>query len=208
MKAIGTAEGIIAGFACPQCAAALPDYALSCKSCDADLRHTEIRRTLTLNNSINRKDQSIFFYVSPLKLVVMSVATFGFYELFWFYKNWTYADEHTNRTFMPMISSIFRFLTLMGLMNEMTKAGAEAGQTKKLHGTFFAVLYFLLTVIGRSSGLDSLCLIPAQRYVNSLNTDSPTPINDKFSVVNWVAIVLGGGFQIVLLARFIPHGNL
>ncbi|MBS1998978.1 MAG: hypothetical protein JSS86_21780 [Cyanobacteria bacterium SZAS LIN-2] len=162
---------------------------------------------MTLNNSINRKDQSIFFYVSPLKLVVMSVVTFGFYELFWFYKNWTYVEEHTNRSFTPMFSSIFRFITLLGLTNEMAKAGAEAGQSKKLFGAFFAVLYFLLAMFAGSSGLDSLCLVPAQRYINSLNTDSLTPINDKFSAVNWVAIVLGGGLQIFLLARFIPHAN-
>lgn len=26
----------------------------------------------------------------------MSIFTFGLYELFWFYKNWNYVNEHTN----------------------------------------------------------------------------------------------------------------
>jgi len=30
-----------------------------------------------------------FFTPSTLKFVLMSVCTFGIYELYWFYKNWT-----------------------------------------------------------------------------------------------------------------------
>jgi len=29
-----------------------------------------------------------FFTTSTLKFVVMSICTFGLYELYWFYKNW------------------------------------------------------------------------------------------------------------------------
>jgi hypothetical protein len=32
--------------------------------------------------------QAPYFAVSLLKLTVMSVCTFGIYELYWFYKNW------------------------------------------------------------------------------------------------------------------------
>ena len=36
---------------------------------------------------------SLFFPVSPLKLIVLSVCTFGFYEFYWFYRNWCLIKE-------------------------------------------------------------------------------------------------------------------
>jgi len=204
-------DGVLqAGFSCPQCKAALQDYALSCKSCGADLRGVELRTDNTLNNSINRKERSIFYYVSPLKLVLMSISTLGIYQLFWFYKNWTYVDEHTNKLTSPTISAIFGGISFYGLMNEMNKAGAETGSSKKLPSLLIAPLYFLLLLSSSLHGflgclglLASLCLLPAQIYINSLNADSPTPINDKFSVVNWVVIVIGMGIQILaIIGRF------
>jgi hypothetical protein len=35
-----------------------------------------------------------FFAVSPLKLVVLSVCTLGFYQVYWFYKHWVLTPDH------------------------------------------------------------------------------------------------------------------
>src|SRR5581483_11977647 len=93
---------------CPSCKHELEDYPLTCPGCGADLIQTDLRAPELLAKSINRKENSVFFYVSPLKLVVMSIATFGLYELFWFYKNWYYVNEHTNHAVWPLMRSIFR----------------------------------------------------------------------------------------------------
>lgn len=34
-----------------------------------------------------------YFPVSNTKLVLMSLATLGFYELYWFYKNWVFVKD-------------------------------------------------------------------------------------------------------------------
>ena len=45
--------------------------------------------------------QPAFFAVSPLKLIVMSTATLGIYELYWFYKNWKLIKQRTESNIMP-----------------------------------------------------------------------------------------------------------
>ena len=51
-----------------------------------------------------RRRPPIFFATSPLKLVVMSTVTLGFYELFWFYANW----QRLKRRRHPRISPFWR----------------------------------------------------------------------------------------------------
>jgi hypothetical protein len=39
-------------------------------------------------------DRPVFFPVSILKLVLLSLCSFGLYQFYWFYKNWQYVKEH------------------------------------------------------------------------------------------------------------------
>ena len=43
----------------------------------------------------------MYFAVSPLKLVVMSVCTMGGYELYWFYRNWVLVKNMENTDISP-----------------------------------------------------------------------------------------------------------
>jgi hypothetical protein len=182
---------------CPECKQHLVDYARSCQGCGLDLFQNDPRPKNVLEKSINRKEQSIFFYVSPLKLVVMSIATLGFYEIFWFYKNWTYVQEHSNRRVLPLGRAIFRGFTFYSLVLEINKAGEQMGISGKVQ-PILGLAYFVLLASGRLPGLlaaisflTPFALLPAQNYINSMNANSPTPINSKFSAINWVAIVIG-----------------
>ena len=38
-------------------------------------------------------ESPIFFPVSTLKLILMSIVTFGSYEIYWFYKNWKLLNQ-------------------------------------------------------------------------------------------------------------------
>jgi hypothetical protein len=203
-------------FACPQCNAALDDYAPACKECGCDVLSNDPRPPELLANSINRNDRSVFFAVSPLKLIVMSVVTCGFYELFWFYKNWHYVQEHTNKTEVPLINSIFRVFTYYYLMVEIRRAGAAQQKDCPFSPALLAFGYMVLNVCGALSRglpvvalaalLSPLALVPVQRYVNdTLNSENSTAINSRFTVANWIAIVIGGSLVlwsiIVILTR-------
>src|SRR6266571_6685632 len=44
--------------------------------------------SMSANNTETTKPQASFFVVSPAKLAIMSVATLGLYQIYWFYRNW------------------------------------------------------------------------------------------------------------------------
>lgn len=195
---------------CPNCKEPINAYVIRCPACDAD-----IRETFTPNpSSINCKDRSTFFYVSVKKLAIMSAVTFGLYALFWFYKNWSYVNDHGNRKIMPLVRSIFSPITFYDLIKEICKAGAAQGIPCKLSAVWLSIAYLSLVLMDRGAGAgrkDDLFfigligffsfvpLLSVQRYINTLNTESPTPINEKFTVANWIFIVIGGFFLIASL---------
>ncbi|HEY9787149.1 MAG TPA: hypothetical protein V6D17_17300 [Candidatus Obscuribacterales bacterium] len=188
--------------ACPNCAEPINAYIIRCPACSVDIRETYTPDP----RSINWKDRSTFYYMSLPKLAVLSLVTFGFYNIFWFYKNWTYAKEHGQRKIMPFMRSLFSPFFFFSLIKEMGKAGAAQGVPCQLHAVWLAIAYFALVSLGRVNvflGLLSwVPLLLVQKYVNTLNTDSPTPINGKFTIANWIFIVLGVGMTI--LAFFVP----
>jgi len=61
------------------------------------------------------QNRPLYFPVSVAKLVVMSLVTFGLYEIFWFYKNWQLIKlrEHSEiRPFWRAFFAIFYCYTL------------------------------------------------------------------------------------------------
>ena len=47
-------------------------------------------------------DGPLYFPVSPLKLIVLSVCTFGLYKFYWFYKNWCLIKERESSLSMQI----------------------------------------------------------------------------------------------------------
>ena len=57
-----------------------------------------------IENTVNTP---LYFAVSPFKFVVMSIFTFGAYELYWFYKNWTLINEREDFKYYPVLRAFF-----------------------------------------------------------------------------------------------------
>ena len=45
----------------------------------------------------------MYFPVSLTKLVVISFWTFGLYEIYWFYKNWSLINQREDINIMPVL---------------------------------------------------------------------------------------------------------
>jgi len=66
----------------------------------------------------------IYFAVSPLKLVVMSICTMGIYELYWFYKNWVLIKERESLDIKPFLESLLcTYLLLLFLQKSSSFSG-------------------------------------------------------------------------------------
>ncbi len=149
-----------------------------------------------------------FFTTSILKLVLMSICTFGLYELYWFYHNWVLIKERTGKNIMPFWRAFFAPLWAYSCFKHIKTSARENNIQESLSIGSLAVLYFIIEAF---SGLpDPLWLISlfsfaliipvnnaALKVNNKLVTDFKN--NEEFSGWNWVALVLGGLFFLLSL---------
>lgn len=161
-----------------------------------------------------------FFTTAPLKFVVMSICTFGLYELYWFYKNWVLIRNRTGRSIMPVWRTIFAPLWAYSVFSEVHNTAAEHHVPSSMSPGFLAFGYFIIAVL--SNGPDPIWLIaligfltilPANNVAIRLNQAlSPdAPENHSFTPLNLVWIVIGLIFLVlVVLGTFFVDdaGNL
>jgi hypothetical protein len=155
-----------------------------------------------------------FFAVSPFKLVVMSLSTLGFYQLYWFYKNWQRIRLYEASTIAPSARTLLAIIFCPACFQRIAQRGASLG-LPKLHWGLLAGLWIILNM---ASYLPNLwgwlalvaCapLVPVQIYANRINqtlTMNYEP-NARFSALNWTAMVLVGGLMVLsVVALLIAH---
>jgi GYF domain 2 len=148
-----------------------------------------------------------WFVVGPAKLVVMSVATLGLYQVFWFYRHWQQARDHQHKDVWPVPRAIFAVIFAYPLFRDITGMAAARGHTPVpdaiLSTTAFVGLTFAQIL---PSGLwliafgSVFALLPIQRAANAIALEAApgTDPNTRFTRLNWVGIVVGG--LVLLLA--------
>jgi hypothetical protein len=94
------------------------------------------------------REGTIFFNVSQIKLLTMSVLTSGLYLFFWFYRNWLYVDEHGGRKAWPDIRAAFNPFTYGSLIEEVKKAANIQGYPADLKALWLGTLYLAVVLVG------------------------------------------------------------
>ncbi len=92
-------------------------------------------------------DERPYFCVSGAKLTILSLATFGLYEVFWFYQNWKRVRDRTGRTLSPfwraIFSPIFVFPLARTVASTTTSLNLRPGLTPGLVAAAYLGLTFL-----------------------------------------------------------------
>jgi len=141
------------------------------------------------------------FAVSLSKFTVMSLCTFGLYELYWAYKHWDAVRRREHEDLSPFWRAFFAPLWGFSLLPRIQRLTGTLGVPAAWSGSGLALGYFLLHITWRlpdpfwlASLLSFLPLLVAQRSVNQLNaaTVPDAPRNDSYSGLNVVGIVIGG----------------
>ena len=155
------------------------------------------------------------FPVSKSKLIVMSLCTYGIYEIYWFYKNWKLIKERHGRKIRPFWRAFFSVLFCHSLFKSMRDSGETHGFGSDINPGWLAVGYLGLSVAWRLpdpfwlvSMFTFLPLLPVQNLANNINTKiAPTANrNDRFSGKNIAVIILGGMLGLLaLLGTFMPQ---
>lgn len=156
----------------------------------------------------------IYFAISPMKLVVMSICTMGIYQLYWFYKNWVVIKGRERSNIMPFWRAFFAFVFCYSLFKKVQASSATLSLEKLMSPGLLAIGYIIISF---SVNLPNpfwlimyfavILLLPVQTMVNNIN-DHIAPghdKNDKFTGWNIFGVV-GGGlfFLLIMLSAFMP----
>jgi hypothetical protein len=164
------------------------------------------QRLLTVE-SVAAPPVTMFFPVSPLKLILMSICTFGVYDVFWFYMNWGYVNRREQQI-RPFLRAIFWPLFCYPLFRRIHLAAESQGTQRSFAPIPLAAGWVILRLLGGLPdpgwpiGLFSvLCLVPVQATVNEINlaTNPQHNRNSRFTGWNIAALAIGGGVLILAL---------
>ena len=163
-----------------------------------------------------KADSQGYFAVSHSKLGLMSLCTLGLYELYWFYRNWQCVKSHTGADIMPFwrgfFAPIWSFVLFKYLSDELQARGQPP-----LRWLFWGLLYGLINILAQLGEpylfltvLSFTALLSANAALQRLNqlVAPDRPLNNKIEGWNWLAVIVGGLFYILLLIGLLGPGEM
>lgn len=148
-----------------------------------------------------------FFTTSTLKLVLMSTCTLGFYDLYWFYKNWVRIKAQTGGNIWPFWRTFFATFWTYGCFQHIKTKAQDNNIEETPSVGLLTIAYIALNLCVNLPDplwlLTFLSVLPLA-IVNGLAIQVNSELNDdfenntRFSV--WHGIAIGIGGLLVLLA--------
>ncbi|MDI9238113.1 hypothetical protein QLQ15_04220 [Lysobacter sp. LF1] len=165
-----------------------------------------------------------FFVVGTTKLVLLYLATFGLYPVFWFYMHWARYKRFRRQDMWPAARALFAiFFTheLAGEIDErLHRSGIRYAWSPSLTATAFVVLTIVSTIASRvPEGVSRIAdLLPVillapiawtmvnmQRAANAACGQPDGASNRRLTWANWLWLVAGGFlWTMVLIGTFLP----
>ena len=173
-----------------------------------------IPRAVSADDALEVAEESPYFPVATHKFIVLSVCTFGMYDIYWFFQNWRRIQERTRGSLSPFWRAVFApfwaFSLFRHIHDDARRAGVEPGWRAGLLG----VLYFVLTALWRLPDpwwlvcmLAFLTILPVLRTTQRLNAGRQAREwrNTDYSIVNVLTIIVGGAlFLMALIGTLLP----
>jgi len=179
-----------------------------------------------------------FFPVSEGKLLTLYILSFGMYGIYWFYKNWRLQAKTMDKKIYPVWRAIFSVFFTHSLFNRINTRAQQVEKNHTFHANALATLFVALVVASNlidpvsyntsllvnlsdvSLIITSLILfflsaypmVKVQATVNRINNDMLGYLNHKYTIWNYLLIVVGALFWLMtglgILAEImglIPH---
>jgi uncharacterized membrane protein len=93
-----------------------------------------------------------YFVTSLKRLLLLSIFTAGFYQIYWFYKNWSAVKKATGANISPFWRAIFSVFWAHSLFKQITKATAKRGSKRRYPVIILTIIYILATIGSNSIG--------------------------------------------------------
>ncbi|MEP6503215.1 MAG: hypothetical protein ABJD97_07795 [Betaproteobacteria bacterium] len=154
------------------------------------------------------RGSAYYFAVAGWKIVLMSLVTLGLYQIYWFYMNWARVKTRDRSNIMPAPRAIFGFFFCYAMFARVRKDGEAQGLSGPPGAGALATAWIVASLAWRAPGalallgvLSWFVLLPIQDYANRINA-KVAPGHDRnahLSWLNWIAVVLGGGFFVLVV---------
>jgi len=177
------------------------------------LNSNEVQNS-TIEPHVSVTSEPYFFTTSAAKLALMSICTFGIYDLYWFYENWTLIEKRSKQNIMPFWRAFFAPFWAYSCFEQIEEISVENNINATLSIGFLAVSYFIIQALWRlpdpywlTSFLSFVPIIPANQAALAINNHLVPNFknNDKFTGWNWVGLIVGGLlFILCILGTFFP----
>jgi Domain of unknown function (DUF4234) len=162
--------------------------------------------------------EPLFFPVSAVKLVVLSIFTLGIYEFYWFYKNWGLIRKRGNSDISPFWRTFFGYFFCYALFAQVRDQQNKLAGSKPLPAGPLAAGWIILNLLWRLPDpywlvcfAAVLFLVPVQLAAERINA-AVAPGHDRnarFTGWNWVGIAVGVAMLVlVLVGTFLVGDDL
>jgi hypothetical protein len=131
-----------------------------------------------------------YFYTSPKRLYLLTLITFGWYDIFWMYRNWKAIRTAKQIFIMPFWRSVFSLFFIESLFRHIRDDSKRADYPKPYSSSWSAAIYILGAIVSGLVGLVGNFIIAADS-----NTDSITKLGQHAGLYYGLCAV-----SIILLA--------
>ncbi|MFP4473101.1 MAG: hypothetical protein ACLFPX_04415 [Candidatus Omnitrophota bacterium] len=213
---------------CPYCLKEVSEDHVKCPFCggwftdDADQRQRVLdqeRKSEQVLKLVGSKDDApghedrfLYYEVPSSRILWMTVLTYGFYPLYWFYRNWQTIKQNSGERISPFWRAFFAIFFCYPLFKRIQQNAKAPGSRITVGAGPLAIAYIASMVLGGEAPffislglliLSALVLVRANRMAIVHNrsiapNEEPAAPLSRFEVGMIVVMVL------ILLAFFIP----
>ena len=130
---------------CQNCNNKLPDNARFCNKCGRPIT-IETTKEITKNIDIE------YFSIPPKRLALLSILTFGIYEIYWFAKNWSAVKKAEQKKISPIGRGIFAVFYCHEFFKKVLQSAKQNGYNKTYSPGWLATFYISVLLIGNALG--------------------------------------------------------
>lgn len=201
---------------CPFCQKTVQDNAHKCQFCggwftnDAESKQKVQDREEQVEKLVkgkkdkageNLEEGTLCFSVSTKKMVVMSLLTFGIYEIYWFYRNWRAIHLQEGKKLSPFWRAFFSVFWCYSLFKRILDSAVNKGLKTRNSPGVLTLCYIILVIItskapdpfdliGIFSFIPVICVNNAARF-NNFAVDPQYQEKQKLTTGEILFVILG-----------------
>ena len=199
---------------CHLCGKELTQDAKFCHSCGSVIPNTALagnpqQQVITQSKPAGVTDTNVvYFSTTGIKIALLSVTTFGLYQLYWFYKNWDLFKLATGRKISPSWRAVLAIFNCHSLFTKVLYSAKLRGYPETYSTLWLSVLYIGLSILGGLpnpwwliSMFSFLPLLEVQQAINFNNSRVSPNYQEKsqLTLCETLVAVIGGILSIVVL---------